>query len=158
MGDLLHDIGSVLYVQLHLAFRVALHETADQQGCQIIADGQRRSHRQRAETGFAVEQVFDFLGLIEQGHRLRQQLFAKGVEAQAFTRAIEQLAAGLALQFGDRGAGSRLREVEQTRSTGYAFLLGDGDEDLQLTESKSHIYITDNPYLNNPVNRYCRRY
>ncbi len=89
---------------------------------------------------------------------MRQQLFAKGVEAQAFAGAVEQLAAGLALKLGDRSAGRRLREVEQTRSTGYAFLLGDGDEDLQLTESKSHIDITDNPYLNNPVNRYCRRY
>ena len=79
-------------------------------------------------------------------------------DAQALAGAIEQLAAGLALQFGDGGAGGRLREVEQTRSTGYAFLLGDGDEDLQLTESKSHIDITDNPYLNNPVNRYCRRH
>jgi hypothetical protein len=47
-------------------------------------------------------------------------------------------------------------EIEQARSAGHAFLLGDGDEDLQLTESKSHIDITDNPYLNNPVNRYCR--
>ena len=37
-------------------------------------------------------------------------------------------------------------------------LLGDGNEHLKLTESKSHIDITDNPYLNNPVNRYCRRY
>ena len=89
---------------------------------------------------------------------MRQQLFAQGVEAQAFAGAVEQLAAGLALELGDRSAGRRLREVEQTRSTGYAFLLGDGDEDLQLTESKSHIDITDNPYLNNPVNRYCRRY
>ena len=39
-----------------------------------------------------------------------------------------------------------------------AFLLGDGDEDLQLTESKSHIDITDNPYLDNSVNRYCPRH
>ncbi|MNI92241.1 hypothetical protein D3C73_1500110 [compost metagenome] len=72
MGHLLHDIGSVLHVQLHLAFRVALHEAADQQGGQVIADGQGRAHGQRAETGLAVEQVFDFLGLVQQGDRLRQ--------------------------------------------------------------------------------------
>ncbi|MNS94735.1 hypothetical protein D3C72_1289610 [compost metagenome] len=142
-------------MQLHLAFRVALHEAADQQCGQVIADGQGRTHGQRAETGFAIEQVLDFLGLVQQRHRLWQQLFAQGVQAQPFAGTVEQLAAALALQFGDRGARRRLREVEQARSTGYAFLLGDGDEYLKLTESKSHIDITDNPYLNNPFNRYC---
>ncbi len=63
---LLHDVRGVLDVKLDLAFRVALHVAADQQGRQVIADGQRRAYRQRAEAGFTVEQVFDFLGLIEQ--------------------------------------------------------------------------------------------
>jgi len=44
MRDLLHDIGSVLHVQLDLTFRVSLHEAADQQGGQIVANGQRRPH------------------------------------------------------------------------------------------------------------------
>ncbi len=44
VGDLLHDIGSVLHVQLDLAFGVPLHEAADQQGGQIVANGQRRPH------------------------------------------------------------------------------------------------------------------
>ncbi|MCY1186521.1 hypothetical protein D9M73_274010 [compost metagenome] len=96
-------------MQLDLAFRVNLHEAADQQGGQVIADGQGRTDRQRAETGLAVEQVLDFLGLVEQGHRLGQQLMTQGVEAQALAGSVEQLAAGLALKFSDRCTGGRLR-------------------------------------------------
>ncbi|MNP77619.1 hypothetical protein D3C76_1750800 [compost metagenome] len=46
VGNLLHNIGGVLHVQLYLAFRVALHEAADQQGREVIADGQGCAHRQ----------------------------------------------------------------------------------------------------------------
>ncbi|MNN36388.1 hypothetical protein D3C81_1502830 [compost metagenome] len=109
MGNLVHDMRSVLHMELDLTFRVDLHETADQQCGQVVADGQGGADRQRAETGLAVEQVFDFLGLVEQRHCLWQQLMTQGVEAQAFAGAVEQLAAGLAFKFGDRGTGGRLR-------------------------------------------------
>ncbi|MNF16106.1 hypothetical protein D3C80_2189820 [compost metagenome] len=46
VGDLLHNIGGVLHMQLYLAFRVALHETADQQGRKVVANGQGCAHRQ----------------------------------------------------------------------------------------------------------------
>ena len=116
MGDLLHNMRCVLNDQFDLAFWVGLHKTADQQGSQVVANGERRAHGQRAKTGFAIEQVFDFLGLIQKRYGLRQQLTAKGIQAQAFSRAIEQLAAGLAFQFGDRSAGCRLRKGQQAGS------------------------------------------
>ncbi|MCY1425085.1 hypothetical protein D9M71_408640 [compost metagenome] len=40
MGDLLHNVRSVLYMKFDLALGVQLHETADQQGCQVVTDGQ----------------------------------------------------------------------------------------------------------------------
>ncbi|MNN33387.1 hypothetical protein D3C81_1471460 [compost metagenome] len=154
--NLVHDMGCVLHVQLDLAFRVYLHEAADQQGRQVVANGQRGADRQRAEGRLAIEQVFDFLGLVEQGDSLWQQLMAQGVEAQALAGAIEQLAAGLALKLGDGSAGSRLRQRQQAGGPRDALMLGHGDEDLELTKCESHIYITDNTYLDNSVNRYCR--
>ncbi|MNT73141.1 hypothetical protein D3C72_2118100 [compost metagenome] len=96
-------------MQLDLTLRVDLHETADQQGGQVVTDGQGSAHCQGAKAGLAVEQVFDFLGLIEQCHGLGQQLMTQGVEAQTFAGTVKQLTAGLALKFGDRGTGGRLR-------------------------------------------------
>ncbi|ERO61964.1 hypothetical protein P308_06460 [Pseudomonas piscis] len=40
-------------------------------------------------------------------------MLAQGVEAQAFAGPIEQLATGLALEFGDRGARCRLRQGQE---------------------------------------------
>ncbi|MNC50038.1 hypothetical protein D3C75_992560 [compost metagenome] len=40
VSNLLHDMGCVLHVQLDLAFRVYLHEATDQQGGQVVANGQ----------------------------------------------------------------------------------------------------------------------
>ncbi|MNJ68201.1 hypothetical protein D3C77_644280 [compost metagenome] len=81
---------------------------------------------------------------------------AQGIEGQAFAGTVEQLAARLPLQFGDGGAGGRLRQGQQASGPRDTLVLGYGDEDLQLTKCKSHIDITDNTYLDNPVNRYCR--
>ena len=66
-----------------------LHEAANQQRRQVIADGQRGADRKGAEAGLAVEQVFDLLGLVQQRNGLGQQLVTEGVEAQAFTGAVE---------------------------------------------------------------------
>ena len=46
VGDLLHDMSRVLNHQLDLTFRVLLHKAADQEGCQVVADGQRRAYGQ----------------------------------------------------------------------------------------------------------------
>ncbi|MCY1529166.1 hypothetical protein D9M68_642990 [compost metagenome] len=154
-GDLLDDIRRVLHMQAYPALGVALHEGADQQGGEVVAHGQGGADVQRAETGLAVEQVFDRAGLVQQGHGLGQQLPGQGVETQPLAGAVEQLAAGLALQLGQRSAGRRLRQGQLFGGAGHAFLLGHGNENLELTESKSHIYITDNLYLDNSVNRYC---
>ena len=108
MRDHLHDLHGVVHMQRRAAFGVALHEAAEQQGGQVIADGQGGAHLQRAEAGVAVEQAFDFLRAGEQRHRLRQQRAAQGIEFQALAQPIEQLAVELALQFGQRGAGRRL--------------------------------------------------
>ncbi|RMS17756.1 hypothetical protein ALP75_203991 [Pseudomonas syringae pv. actinidiae] len=49
MGNLLDDMRGVLDVQFDLAFRVALHVAADEQGRQVIADGQCGPDGQRAK-------------------------------------------------------------------------------------------------------------
>ncbi|MCY1438554.1 hypothetical protein D9M71_547590 [compost metagenome] len=72
VGNLLHDISCVLHVEFDLALGMQLHETANQQGCQVVTDGQGCTDAQGTEAGFPIEQVFDFLRLIEQGHGLRQ--------------------------------------------------------------------------------------
>ena len=55
LRDLMHDMRGVMDVQFDPAFRVALHEVADQQRGEIVADGQCCSDRQRAEPTLAVE-------------------------------------------------------------------------------------------------------
>lgn len=77
---------------------MALHKSPDQQGGQVVADGQGGADGQGAEAAFAVEQILHGLGLVEQGHGLGQQLLAQGVEGQALAGAVEQLAGGLPLQ------------------------------------------------------------
>ena len=155
VSHLLHHVGGVLHVQLEAALRVALHEVADQQGGQVVADGEGGAQLQQAVACLAAEQALDLAGLVEQRHGLRQQLAAEGVERQALAGAVEQLAVGLPLQLTERGAGGGLREGQRFRRTRHAFLLGHGDEDFQLSECESHIYITNNPYLDNSLNRYC---
>jgi len=46
MCDLLHDVRGVVHAQLYPAFGVALHETPDQQGSQVVANGQRGADRE----------------------------------------------------------------------------------------------------------------
>ena len=91
--DLMHDMRSVLYVQLHPALRVALHEAADQQRGEIIADCQGCPDMEGTEPRLASQQVLDGFGLVEQADCLRQQLMAQGIEPQAFACPIKQLAA-----------------------------------------------------------------
>ena len=100
LSDLMHDMRGVMDVQFDPAFRVTLHEVADQQRGEIVADGQRGAHRERAEPALAVQQILDGPRLIQQGDRLRQQLLAQRVQAEPLAGPVEQLAAGLPLQLG----------------------------------------------------------
>lgn len=138
VGDLLHHLGGVVHVQAHPAVRLALHEGADQQRGQVVADGQGGTEVEGAEGGLAVEQVLDFLAAVEQRHRLRQQLAAEGIEGQALAGAVEQLAVELSLQLAERGAGRRLRQRQPLGGAGDALLLGHGDEHLELAEGEFH--------------------
>src|SRR5690606_1684780 len=102
----------------------------------------------------AGQQVLDSLGLVEQGDHLWQQLSAQCVQPQALAGAIEQLAAGLSLQLGQRCAGRGLRQGQALGGTGNALLARDRGEDLELTQSKMHIYITDKTYFNYLLTEY----
>ena len=72
VGDLLHHMSGVMHLQFHPAFRVVLHEAANQQGGQIVAHGQGGADVQRAITALAPQQAFDFARLVDQGHGLGQ--------------------------------------------------------------------------------------
>ncbi|MNN24133.1 hypothetical protein D3C81_1375510 [compost metagenome] len=135
-------------MQAHPAFRMALHEVADQQGRQVVAHRQGGADLQRAEAAVSLQQLLDLAGAVEQGDRLGQQLLAEGAERQALADAVEQRAVVVPLEFRQRGAGCRLRQRQRLGGTGDALQAGDGDEDFQLSESKAHIYITDYLYFN----------
>ncbi|MDR6357894.1 hypothetical protein Q3H58_004565 [Pseudomonas psychrotolerans] len=53
VGDPLHHAGGVVHVQPYPAVGVALHEIAQQQGGQVVADGEGGAELQGAEAGLA---------------------------------------------------------------------------------------------------------
>ncbi|MNF68457.1 hypothetical protein D3C84_503140 [compost metagenome] len=154
LGDPLYHMAGVLHVQAYPAFRMGLHEAADQQGGQVVANGQGRPQLQRAEAALALQQQLDFLGAVEQGHRLGQQLGTQGAERQALADAVEQRAVVVALQLGQRGAGRRLRQGQRLGRARHAFQPGDGDEHLHLPQGKTHIDITYKEYSDYSFNGY----
>ena len=157
LGHALHHMAGVLHVQAHPALGMGLHEAADQQGGQVVADGQGGAQLQRAEAALALQQLFDLLGAVEQRHRLGQQLRAQGAERQTLADAVEQRTVVVTLQLGQRGAGRRLRQGQGFGGARHAFLAGDGDEYLDLSEAESHIYITYKEYFDYSFNGYSAR-
>jgi hypothetical protein len=70
---------------------------------------------------------------------VRQQQAALLVEAQALAMAVEERLCAVPFQFGERRARRRLRQREALGGARDVLGASHRDEDLDLTEGKSHI-------------------
>ena len=143
MQQTLGDGRGVAHLQMHAALRVGLEEIRHDQRQQVVADGQRRPHAQRAETLLAAHAAFELGGAVEQLHRVRQQQAALFVDAQALAVAVEERLRAPALQLGERRARRRLRQCEALGGERDVLGAGHRDEDLDLAEGESHIDYVD---------------
>ena len=143
MQQTLGDGRGVAHLQLHPALGVSLEEIRHDQGQQVVADGQRRPHAQRAQALLAAHATLELGGAVEQLDRIRQKQAALLVQAQALAVAVEERLGALALQLGERRARRRLGQREALCRARDVLGAGHRDEDLDLAEGESHIDEVD---------------
>ena len=134
----LRDLLRVVDRQRDLGHRPQRAIALDQSGGEVIADRERRAQPQRPRPAASAQQIVQLARPVQQFKRARQQHPPGLVEVQPPAHAIEQRPARSSFQFGQRGAGRRLRYCDGFGPGGHVFQPGDRGEDFEMAERKLH--------------------
>ncbi len=129
-----HLVGGGL-VQGHLHLRVVGHEAAQRVGQERVRGQADEADRQRARLPLRriVRAPFQQLGAREHGAGVVQSLLAFARDRDAARAAFEQRHAQFGLEFLDRQAHRRLRQVQARRRAAEVKLFGDGHQAAEMT-------------------------
>ena len=138
LGGLAGDVGAVADDHLDAHARVMPGMRLHQDRHEVAADGGAAADGEPRDPVVAFESLFDLRRGLQQAYSLRQQGLAVGIEHQPLADPVEQARFEGAFQFLKRRAGGGLGQRQRRTGIDGRAMLGDGPEDVELTQGQAH--------------------